>query len=163
MRTLTRGRPGRTPTPRSANRSPTPAPLRRALFRRRAPPLEGAEWAMKRGGWAKNAVVWSTCRRYIVHMVRVQNAWVSRCSLEQRLPGFHNRVQCSVVKAHNGAGKTVHSTLRLVVVSQRSWPTLLFFTSSTKSRSASRFSCPFPTLNLKHAAGTASRYPALSS
>ena len=52
---------------RSANRSPTPAPLRRALFRRRAAPLEGAEWAMKRGGWAKNAVVWSTCRRYIVH------------------------------------------------------------------------------------------------
>ena len=62
------------------------------------------------------------------------SAMAFSCSLEQRLPGFHNRVQCSVVKAHNGAGKTVHSTLRLVVVSQRSWPTLLFFTSSAKSR-----------------------------
>ena len=39
----------------------------------------------------------------------------------------------------------------------------MFFTSSTKSRSASRFSCPFPTLNLKHTAGTASRYPALNA
>jgi len=36
------------------------------------------------------------------------SAMAFSCSLEQRLPGFHNRVQCSVVKAHNGAGKTVH-------------------------------------------------------
>ena len=72
---------GAPPTPRSANRSPTPAPLRRALFRRRAPPLEGAEWAMNRGGWAKNAVVWSTCRRYIVHGLALRE--LSR----QLLPG----------------------------------------------------------------------------
>ena len=72
---------GAPPTPRSANRSPTPAPLRRALFRRRAPPLEGAEWAMNRGGWAENAVVWSTCRRYIVHSLALRE--LSR----QLLPG----------------------------------------------------------------------------
>ena len=54
---------GAPPTPRSANRSPTAAPLRRALCRRRAAPSEGAGWAMERGGWSKNAAVWPTHRR----------------------------------------------------------------------------------------------------
>ena len=49
---------------RSTTCAPTPASLRRALLRRRGAPFQGAEWAMKRGGWSKNAVVWATRRRY---------------------------------------------------------------------------------------------------
>ena len=39
-------------------------------------------WAVKRGGWAKNAVVWSTCRRLNVHGLALRE--LSR----QLLPGL---------------------------------------------------------------------------